>query len=168
LNFCHKVKKFGFTVSIISFVFQAYRGKHCAITALLELQKNIAETIEEGFTVALCSVDHSAAFDMLRPKNNSSKTETVIFDKSISSVKSKEKLKSLGVTFQFNLKWSHHITRISPKLLMFEKIVKNMTTEQILKIATAQLYSLIYYATNPVWINCTLTADLRNRLRALH
>jgi len=38
---------------------------------------------------------------------------------------------------------------------MLKKVDKTLTKEQFLKIATAQLYSIVYYSA-PVWLNATL------------
>jgi len=113
---------------------------------------------------------------------NSSKTEIVIFNRrriymseefqiDQSIVKSQEKFKALGVIFQHDLKWNDHvsavISRVNPKLSMLKKVGKNLKMQQFLKVATAQLFSIIYYAA-PVWLNKTLTSDLWRKLKSLH
>jgi len=59
------------------------------------------------------------------------------------------------------------LSRIKPKLSLLKKVAKNMDTEQFLKVATAQLYSLLYYASQ-VWLNQTLKAPYWNKLRSLY
>jgi len=50
---------------------------------------------------------------------------------------------------------------------MLKKIRRNLDLSDYLKVATAQLYSILYYG-SPVWLNCTLEASLLKKLRALH
>jgi len=80
-------------------------------------------------------------------------------------------LKALGLTLQHNLKWNTHVNtiikRVNLKLSMLKKVAKNLNSDQFLKVATAQLFSIMYYA-GPVWLNGTLTSDLWKKLRALH
>lgn len=45
----------------------AYRRGHSTVTALLEVQRQISEALDEDYMVAVYSMDLSAAFDMLRP-----------------------------------------------------------------------------------------------------
>lgn len=80
-------------------------------------------------------------------------------------------MKILGITFEHSLGWDTHISnlaqRIRPKLSMLRKVAKNLTTEQFLKVATAQLYSILYYA-SPVWLNQTLKSTHWQKLRTIH
>jgi len=50
---------------------------------------------------------------------------------------------------------------------MLKKIGKNLDKDQFLKITTAQLYSILYYA-SPVWLNRTLSASYWTKIRSLH
>lgn len=112
---------------------------------------------------------------------NSTKTEIVIFRKGPTlcetfeidgeQITSRESLKALGITMQSDLKWNKHVhyitTKASQKLSMLSKITKNITKDQFLKLATAQIFSQLYYASQ-VWLNATLTSDLWKKLKALH
>jgi len=111
---------------------------------------------------------------------NRSKTEVVVFDKEYNKtsfdidgemIDSKPFIKALGLTIQHDLNWDKHVSqvtaRIAPKITLLKKIRKNMTTEQFLKVATCQLYSILYYAA-PVWMNKTLSAKQWTKLRSVH
>jgi len=50
---------------------------------------------------------------------------------------------------------------------MLRKIAENLTKEQLLKMATAQLFSIVYYST-PLWINNTLKYGLWKKLKSPH
>jgi len=50
---------------------------------------------------------------------------------------------------------------------MLRKIRKNMEKDQFLKVATAQLFSIMYYA-SPVWLNETLGSSQWKKLRSIH
>jgi len=86
-------------------------------------------------------------------------------------VESGLKMKALGLTLQYNLKWNLHIEqmkkKVQPKLSILKKIRKNIDTSQFLKLATAQIYSQMYYASQ-VWMNETLGSDGLKKLRSLH
>jgi len=111
---------------------------------------------------------------------NTTKTEIVIFNKNpmeeifeihTSQVKSQSSMKALGVVFQHNLKWDLHvqnlIKRANPKLSVLKKIRKNLDMTQFLKIATSQIFSILYYA-SPVWLNSTCSQALWDRLKSFH
>jgi len=109
---------------------------------------------------------------------NASKTEIMVFEKDLVSfeidgvkIDSTSSIKALGLTFQHDLKWTKHVDTIlnktRPKLALLRKIRKDLELEQYLKIATAQLFSKIYYA-SPVWLNETLSSDQWKRLKSLH
>jgi len=121
--------------------------------------------------------------DFLKTKGmivNPDKTEIILFNKNFNKVsfeidgtrvESSKTIKALGITFMHNFQWDAHIENklkvIKPKLTMLRKISRNFDTEQFLKIATAQLYSILYYA-SPVWLNRTLKATDWTKLRSLH
>jgi len=109
---------------------------------------------------------------------NSAKTEIVVFDKQLMQfeidgeiITSTPTMKALGLTFQSDLKWSKHVEatlkKIRPKLSMLRKIRKNLDLEQFLRVATAQLYSIMYYA-SAVWLNETLKSEEWKKLRSMH
>jgi len=111
---------------------------------------------------------------------NENKTEIVIFGNTPHEatfeiedtvIKSTNKMKALGVWFQHDMKWNSHVDevlkKIKPKLSMLKKIRKNLDMDQFLKIATAQIYSILYYASQ-VWLNETLRSDYWQRLKSLH
>lgn len=90
---------------------------------------------------------------------NPSKTEVIVFDENPVKIpfsidgtmaESGTTVKALGITLHHNLKWTVHleqiIKRIAPKLSMLKKIRKNLDLQQFLKIATSQLFSVLYYA----------------------
>jgi len=111
---------------------------------------------------------------------NPEKTEVVVFGKtpivapfSIDGimVNSGLQMKALGLTIQPNLKWNLHLEnikkRIQPKLSMLKKIRKNLDLSQFLKLATSQLFSQMYYASQ-VWMNETLGSEGWRKLRSMH
>jgi len=111
---------------------------------------------------------------------NPSKTEVIVFNKipirapfSIDGtmVESGVTMKALGITWQHDLKWTTHLEqisrRLSPKLSMLKKIRKNLDLQQFLKIATSQLFSVLYYASQ-LWMNETLCATGWKKLRSIH
>jgi len=111
---------------------------------------------------------------------NTSKTELMILAKNIKTttiniggeqIKSRKSIKALGVTFQSDLKWDEHVTEVigkaCPKLSMLRKIAKNLTKDQFLKLATAQVFSVVYYA-SPVWLNDTLSSSNWRKLKTFH
>lgn len=111
---------------------------------------------------------------------NPSKTEVVIFGKNELEtivrfagipVRSSQTMKALGITIQSNLKWntqvSNVINKAQAKLSLLRKIRKYLTVEQFLVIATSQIYSGAYYASQ-VWLNCTLSAKLWKKMNSLH
>jgi len=111
---------------------------------------------------------------------NPSKTEVIVFDKnpvvttfSIDGemVLSETTMKALGVVWQHNLKWTKHLeqvsSKIAPKLSMLKKIRKNLDLQQFLKIATSQLFSILFYSSQ-LWMNSTLGAEGWKRLKAIH
>jgi len=103
-------------------------------------------------------------FDKKKPK-------TAIFDINGTQVESKPQMKALGVTFQSDLKWDSHvetiINKVNPRLALLKKIRKNMTVEQFLTVASSQIFSIMYYASQ-VWLNKTLSAKLWGKLKSLH
>jgi len=126
------------------------------------------------------SKEHIAFLRSLGMVVNKNKTELLVFGSKFEkyqfdidgeNVESSPTIKALGLTFQHNMKWDKHVTivtsRVSPKLTLLKKIRKNMTKEQFLKVATAQIFSILYYAA-PVWLNKTLTARLWTKLRSVH
>jgi len=104
------------------------------------------------------------------------KTDATIFAKNLleanfdidwTIVRSGSCMKMLVLTFQHNLEWSMNVdstlNKIKPKLFLLKK---DMEKDQFLKIATAQLYSLLYYASQ-LWLNKTLKAPYWVKLRLL-
>jgi len=53
------------------------------------------------------------------------------------------------------------------RLALLKKIRKNMTVEQFLAVASSQIFSIMYYASQ-VWLNKTLSARLWGKLKSLH
>jgi len=111
---------------------------------------------------------------------NKSKTEVMVFgihlieadfDIDGTTIKSGGQMKMLGIIFQHNLEWNLHVEsvlkRVKPKLSLLKKIAKNMNVEQFIKVATAQLFSIVYYASQ-VWLNKTLKGQYWTKLRSLH
>lgn len=80
-------------------------------------------------------------------------------------------IKVLGITFQHNMDWQTHIvsleSRLRPKISLLRKISNKLSMEQFLRVAIAQIYSIMYYAA-PVWLNVTLKSAYWLRLRTLH
>jgi len=113
---------------------------------------------------------------------NTSKTEVVVFRKKghieietfkvdDTEVLSTTTMKVLGLTFQTDMKWNFHVNtvlkKIQSKLSMLRKIRRNLDLQDYLKVATAQLYSILYYG-SPVWMNDTLEKSLWQKLKSLH
>jgi len=135
------------------------------------------EIQEKVSTISTCHVNFLKAKGMIV---NPDKTEIIVFERKFepiifkidgTNVESTKTIKALGLTFKHDLQWDVHVENklktIRPKLSMLKKIGKNLDKDQFLKIATAQLYSILYYA-SPVWLNRTLSASYWTKIRSLH
>jgi len=80
-------------------------------------------------------------------------------------------MKALSVTFQNDFKWDTHLEntfkKVRSKLAMLRLIGKNLNKDQFLMVASAQLFSIMYYV-NSVWMNSTLSALGWKKSRGWH
>jgi len=111
--------------------------------------------------------------------SNPEKTELMVFngpqELEISldgnKIKASEAIKALGVTLDNKIKWDKHIDkqvcRVT-KILNGIKIVKNkFDMDQIKKIVTAQVFSILYYC-DIVWLNPNLGYTNYKKLNKVH
>jgi len=154
---------------IISYADDSYVVIHGAnLEELKEKARNISGKHVEFLRSLGMIVNETKTELMLMHKTHRDLIEFEICGEKIVSGKT---LKALGVTFQNDFKWDTHLEnifkKIRSKLAMLRLIGKNLNKEQFLKVASAQLFSIMYYA-NSVWMNSTLSAMGWKKLRSWH
>lgn len=131
----------------------------------------------------LLKVKVNTAIDWLKKSDlevNITKTELVVFSRSKDEfveieingipIKSKCIMKVLGVYFDNHLKWSyqidHSIKKAKCASFQLRKLKKFFNENELLKIATAFVYSKLYYGAC-VWFNPYINKSDRNRLLSI-
>lgn len=110
---------------------------------------------------------------------NIEKTELIVFngpsDLSVEiegkEIKASQSIRALGLTIDNKLRWDLHVnnqtSRIT-KVLNGIKIVKRkFETDQLKKIVTAQVFSILYYC-DVVWLNPSLGLENFKKLKRIH
>jgi len=86
-------------------------------------------------------------------------------------IKPSKSIKVLGITFEQDLTWDKHIRGIINRsrliLRKLKYLRKVLNKADLLKVATAHLYGLLYYAA-PVWLNMQTSARHLKLLNSLH
>jgi len=112
---------------------------------------------------------------------NSSTTELVLFQKDLYDadiiledgmrIKISDSLKALGVWINNKLKWNFHIHELRKKVTQIISGLKlircKLTFKQALNVVTAQLFSIIYYA-SPAWLTPAICRTERDDIERLH
>ena len=141
-----------------------------------------SDTLEEAKEeVKKISARHISELSRLGMVVNKEKTEVVVFTRkgniieefSIDGqlVKSKDKLKALGLIIDQNLSWKEQVMCVCAKMRNKLSVLRHLrpmfSQSQFQKIATAQVFSGLYYGSG-VWMTPSLNANLWRQLNSLH
>ena len=77
---------------------------------------------------------------------------------------SKQNMNILGVKFEYCMKWEHQINNLidmsKKSVYGLKRLRKFFSDQELLKIATSNIYSKLYYG-SVLWNNCTTRKELR-------
>ena len=135
---------------------------------------------EEQTAINICVNETSEIITWLRKNGmqvNNSKTEMCVFHKGDTretevmldgiQITTKKSMKVLGVIFDTKLTWYEHISKTIVSANKVKQglaiISKYFSDEEMLKLATANFYSRLYYASK-VWLISTIAAPLKKKL----
>jgi len=124
---------------------------------------------------------HSEELSRIGMVVNNSKTELVLFHKDTKSVdvvlddgtqlSSTHKLKALGVWIDNRLKWNVHIEELKRKvtrIISGLKIIRRkLSFKQTLNVVTAQVFSILYYA-SPAWLTPAIGRAEMDNIERIH
>jgi len=113
---------------------------------------------------------------------NQSKTEAILFNNEKSStqisirigqdmIKTKPSIKALGINIDDKLNWDTHIHSLTQKMKSLTSgmwiIANKLSRDMILRILTAQVFSILYYSC-VVWLTPCLSSSNMKKVERLH
>jgi len=128
----------------------------------------------------VCLAKHIEALEGIGMKVNEEKTEILLFGKESpnvilnvkgAAVESKSSLKALGIEIDKGLTWKPHISTLKKRVLKItggvRMVRKKLNKGDAIKIVTAQLFSVLYYACC-VWLTPSLCKKQLCTIESLH